>query len=192
MAIINQNYQTQICELNEYTKVKVICPICKAQNELKFPKSVINKSRQLTTVSIPKGFICEHHFQAFLDKNFVVRGYQKVDFDFAYDLVKKEKGKKANDDKRLFNHLLLEGNYVEFNPNINEIANQKKKNLFITEEVIDSPKVVKKVETISLGNSNKRKKKTLKEIYEEFWDFIDDENDDFKEFIQKDPRRKNI
>jgi len=192
VAIINQNVQAQICELNEYSKVKVICPVCKSQKELKFPKSVINKSRQLTTISIPKGFICEHHFQAFLDKNFTVRGYQKVDFDFAFDLVKKKKGKKIIDDNRLLNNLLLEGNYIEYNTDKKNFINQKKKNLFITEEVIDSPKIVKSLEKNSfLDYSNKRKKKTLKEIYEEFWEFIDKDNINFKEFIQNDPRRKN-
>lgn len=189
MAIINQNIQTQICELNEYSKVKVICPVCKSQKELKFPKSVINISKQLTTVSIPKGFICDHHFQAFIDKNFTVRGYQKVDFDFAYDLIKKKKSKKVIDDSRLFDNLILEGNYVEYKANSTNSSNKKKKNLFITEEVIDSPQ---KGNQDLVNNSNKRKKKTLKEIYEEFWEFIDDKNDDFKEFIQKDPRRKNI
>ena len=31
---------------------------------------------------------------------------------------------------------------------------------------------------------------TLKEIYEEFWEFIDDENEFFHEFIIKDNRRQ--
>lgn len=44
---------------------------------------IINQSKQLTTVSIPSGLTCEHSFQAFVDKNFVVRGYQTVDFEFS-------------------------------------------------------------------------------------------------------------
>ncbi len=35
----------------------------------------------MTTVSIQKDEICEHHFQAFIDKDFRIRGYQKVDFE---------------------------------------------------------------------------------------------------------------
>ena len=82
MAILQENFNTQIGELNEYSEVKIDCPICKSSKVMKFPKSVINKARHLTTISLPKGLICDHHFQAFLDKNFAVRGYQKVDFEF--------------------------------------------------------------------------------------------------------------
>ena len=46
------------------------------------PETVINGSKQLTTLSIPSNKGCEHHYQAFLDKNFIVRGYQKVDYEF--------------------------------------------------------------------------------------------------------------
>ena len=81
MAILNQNVHPQINELNEYSKVKITCPVCKIQKELKFPKSVIKEARQLTTISLPKGLLCDHHFQAFIDKNFRDRGYQKVDVD---------------------------------------------------------------------------------------------------------------
>ncbi|MFX0073522.1 MAG: hypothetical protein ACFFAO_20795, partial [Candidatus Hermodarchaeota archaeon] len=33
--------------------------------------------------SVPKGLICNHNFQAFIDKNFIVRGYQKIDFELS-------------------------------------------------------------------------------------------------------------
>ena len=82
MAILDQNVHPQIRELNEYSKVKITCPVCKVNKELMFPKSVIKEARQLTTISLPKGLLCDHHFQAFVDKNFIVRGYQKVDFEF--------------------------------------------------------------------------------------------------------------
>ena len=45
---------------------------------------VINQSKQLTTISIPSGLCCEHSFQSFVDKNFIVRGYQNVDFEFSH------------------------------------------------------------------------------------------------------------
>jgi hypothetical protein len=66
--------------------------------------------------------ICEHHFQLFIDKNFAIRGYQKVDFQ-------------ANDAK------------------------------------------------------SQKSKMTLEEIYEEFYEFIDDNNSTFIPFIIKDKRR---
>ncbi|MFX0004880.1 MAG: Rab family GTPase [Candidatus Hermodarchaeota archaeon] len=61
--------------------IKFTCPTCKAARELKISTSIISKAKGLSTISIQKDQICEHHFQAFVDKNFKVRGYQKVDFE---------------------------------------------------------------------------------------------------------------
>ena len=65
-----------------FENIHVVCPTCKGTKDLKIPSKIINQAKQLTTVSIPSGAVCEHGFQAFVDKNFVVRGYQKVDFEF--------------------------------------------------------------------------------------------------------------
>jgi len=174
MAILEQNLTTQIGELNEYSDVKIVCPICRASKVMKFPKSVINKARHLTTISLPKGLICDHHFQAFLDKNFAVRGYQKVDFEFE----NKEDHKKHSDiqlfsgnEDELFDHLIMEGNYLGYQPNV------KKKNVSK-----QKPQESKKL-------SGKR---SLKDIYNEFWEFIDDNNSEFKDFISKDKRRLKL
>ena len=64
-------------------EVPMICPECKKGEKLQIPRQIINQSKQLTTVSIPAGVVCEHSFQAFIDKNFKVRGYQKVDFELS-------------------------------------------------------------------------------------------------------------
>lgn len=61
-------------------EISIICPECKNSNKITIPVKVINQSKQLTTVSIPSGLVCEHGFQAFVDKNFKIRGYQKVDY----------------------------------------------------------------------------------------------------------------
>ena len=61
--------------------LKFVCPVCKAEKKLPISKSMISQEKNLTTVSIQKNEICEHHFQAFIDKNFRIRGYQKVDFE---------------------------------------------------------------------------------------------------------------
>ena len=174
IAILEQNLNTQIGELNEYYDVKIECPVCKSSKALKFPKSVINKARHLTTISLPKGLVCDHHFQAFIDKNFAVRGYQKVDFEFE----NKEDQKKQADiqlfsgsEDELFDHLILEGNYVGYRPNVKDTKDLKQKSN-------DSKK-----------HENKR---NLKEIYDEFWEFIDDNNSEFKDFISKDKRRINV
>lgn len=66
-----------------YQKVTLECPICGTRNDLQIPRKIINESKQLTTISIPRGLVCDHHFQAFVDKNFQTRGYQKIDFELS-------------------------------------------------------------------------------------------------------------
>ena len=68
----------------EYQDILIVCPTCGVKKDLKFPTKIINQAKQLTTVSIPAGTVCEHGFQSFVDKNFKVRGYQKVDFEFTH------------------------------------------------------------------------------------------------------------
>jgi len=64
--------------------IVIVCPTCNTKKELKIPTKIINQAKQLTTVSIPSGTVCEHGFQSFVDKNFKIRGYQKVDFEFSH------------------------------------------------------------------------------------------------------------
>lgn len=68
----------------EHQEILVVCPTCKAKKELRIPIKIINQAKHLTTVSIPSGPVCKHGFQAFVDKNFKVRGYQIVDFEFSH------------------------------------------------------------------------------------------------------------
>ncbi|MFX1366902.1 MAG: hypothetical protein ACFFCE_09815 [Promethearchaeota archaeon] len=70
--------------VGDYQDIIVICPTCKTKKDLKIPTKIINQAKQLTTVSIPSGAVCEHSFQSFVDKNFKVRGYQTVDFEFSH------------------------------------------------------------------------------------------------------------
>ena len=174
MAILDQNFTAQIGELNEYYDVKINCPVCKSSKVLKFPKSVISKSRHLTTISLPKGLVCDHHFQAFLDKNFAVRGYQKVDFEFENKEDQKEHADIqlfSGSENEIFDHLIVEGNYMEYQPKVKDNKDLKQK-----------------------SNESKKHegKRSLKEIYNEFWEFIDDNNSEFKEFISKDKRRLKL
>ena len=171
MAILEQNVQPQITELNEYSYVKIMCPVCKVSKDLKFPKSVINEAKQLTTISLPKGLVCDHHFQAFVDKNFSVRGYQKVDFEFetqkSVESQVDQKFLKENENE-LFENLIFEGNYVEYKP-----KHKNNRGSHPTPE----------------NTEQNARKRSLKDIYDEFWEFIDDRNQKFKEFIEKDNRR---
>ena len=148
-------------KMNEDVVITLECPICRTKKGVKFPRSIINQAKQLTTVSVTKGLLCGHHFQIFIDKNFKIRGYQKVDFELSP--VKKEKMQKSekdikkiiNNDKDLFDNLILDGNYLEYIP-------------------------------------PDKNKMSLAEIYEEFWDLIDDQNEEFHSFIIKDKRREKL
>ena len=160
-------------------EIQIICPICKSKKQLNIPESIINHAKLLTTISIQKGMICDHHFQAFVDKNFNVRGYQKIDFEVSPiqggdKNFKMEKiGASKNTDHELFENLIMEGNYIEYQPSaLNSNANNA---------------ICKKD-----GASMRKKDLSLKEIYELFWDFIDEDNRVFRELIIKDKRRKTL
>ena len=162
--------------VNRY--VQVICPVCKAQNTVRIPKSVINQASQLTTVSVPKGEICQHHFQLFIDKNFKIRGYQKVDFQLEND--KKKKNLRHNYKDNFVNSLKL---YKSSISKDNSIKNLPKKP--------DNKKETKKIEE-SFNNNNNNNNRTLQDIYEEFWEFINDNNEIFQKFIAKDKKRRSL
>jgi len=70
-------------EKRKHQKITLECPICNTRNHLSIPTKIINESKQLTTISVPKNLICNHHFQVFVDKNFKIRGYQKIDFELS-------------------------------------------------------------------------------------------------------------
>ncbi|GAG35674.1 unnamed protein product, partial [marine sediment metagenome] len=65
----------------------------------------------------------------------------------------------------------MEGNYVEYRPILKDKTNVQQKS-----------KEIKKI----------KEKRSLKDIYDEFWEFIDNNNSEFKDFISKDKRRLNV
>ncbi|MFX1257359.1 MAG: hypothetical protein ACFFAN_05850 [Promethearchaeota archaeon] len=167
--IPNSEKNVEIDDSIDLNKVRVICPVCKCDKEITMPKSIVNRAEQLTTISIPKGLICKHHFQAFVDKQFNVRGYQKVDFELTSKKI--GDGNCEEGDDALFKSLTLEGNYLEYNP--------KKKANYIEYNKNIEDALEKKI-----------KVPPLEEMYEEFWEFIDDDNHIFREFILKDRKRR--
>ncbi|MFX1452750.1 MAG: hypothetical protein ACFFCM_18075, partial [Promethearchaeota archaeon] len=142
------------------------------------PPSRLNKKTQLSTISVHKGLICPHHFQFFIDKNFQIRGYQKVDLELKQNnsRILKNSVKAFNLSEKncseLFEELIVDGNTIKFQP-----LNRHK-------ELMEK--------SIKQNNIIKRKKMTPKEIYEEFWEFIDDNNVNFLEFIINDKRRAKL
>jgi len=161
--------------INRY--VQVICPVCKAQNTVRIPKSVINQASQLTTVSVPKGEICQHHFQLFIDKNFKIRGYQKVDFQLDSENDKKKKNLRNDYKEKFVNSLKLYESSVSKD---NSIKNVLKKT--------DNKKETKLIEE----SFNRKNHRALQDIYEEFWEFISDNNEIFQKFIIKDKKRRSL
>ncbi|MFW9821718.1 MAG: hypothetical protein ACFFE4_02205 [Candidatus Thorarchaeota archaeon] len=147
-------------------KIEVICPICKTRDLIGIPEKKLRNSSHLTTVSIQKGLVCPHHFQIFIDKNLQVRGYQKVDFELNQDnSAELRNGVKVFNGKR--------------NKNVNHFEN-------IT---IDYRQ---KVFSNKKNESNITNYRNLKDIYEEFWEFIGDDNEKFQIFIRNDIKRKNL
>jgi len=154
------------------SKIEFICPVCKAKKFLDVPKSVIAEAKQLTTMSIARGLVCVHQFQAFVDKNYQVRGYQRVDFE-----IEDNKNQEGNsnlsysrqDNNEIFDNLVLEGNFLEY-----------------------KPKKIKTNTNLHLKNQkniSQKKIMSLEDIYNEFWEFIDENNEKFRIFINNDLRR---
>ena len=172
MAVIESNLNTSDLDKS----VLFICPICKIKKQVNIPKSIVNEAKQLTSISISKDIVCDHHFQAFVDKNFIVRGYQKVDYQIENQPNEKDESSlkyKKDSDEELFNNLILEGNYLEYRP----------KRIF--------PQNNEKFPKTKQEFRSKVKKMSLKDIYEEFWEFIPEDNEEFSEYIRKDTRRRN-
>ena len=145
---------------------------------LEIPESFTNKDSHLTTISPPEVFACDHHFQMFLDMNFKIIGCQKVDFEPKLWDNGKEKEEirvdspRMKDDKELFENLLIDANFVEFRPvKLKLLPNNNSKS-----------------HDCCLKNGFM----TLKEVYEEFWEFIDSFNFEFKDFIMNDKRRIDL
>ena len=129
---------------------------------------IIDIEATLTLTAIEKSMISTvytNYIDCFIDKNIIIYNAKQ-------------------DDKQLFKNLVLKANYIEYYPdNVENIArnienkNRRQKNK-------NAPPKVKKL-TIE------KKEMTLEEIYEQFWEFIDDDNREFREFIIKDQRREN-
>jgi hypothetical protein len=113
--------------------------------------------------------ICGHHFQAFVDKNYNIRGYQKVDIELKDKLIYSITCENL-EDHDISKHLTIEGNFVKFDPKSINYS---------------------KGEALEIQNvSEKKKVMSLKDIYNEFWEFIENKNSFFSDFIKHDKRRK--
>ncbi len=78
--VVSTKSKVQVKAILRYKKVRVSCPICNAQKLLEFPLNCVNTSNPLTLVLILNDKICVHSFIVYLDRDFKVRGTQKIDF----------------------------------------------------------------------------------------------------------------
>ncbi len=76
--------EDEISQKEPFKYIKIKCPECETQKNLKIPVEIINQRLQITTLSIPKGVVCDHKFQVFFDKSLTVKRYQVIDFDFPH------------------------------------------------------------------------------------------------------------
>jgi hypothetical protein len=200
MSTENSISCVNINELIESARISLICPICSTKKKIDIPKSILSNTKNLTTVSIPEKMVCAHHFQAFIDQNFKVRGYQKVDY------ILKNKNKERDyvqETKNLVENLVFKNNFVEYSgvtshkhisPQFEKSGDLKKKYRdylkkkasIKSNEAIPSQRFEKK----KISSIKKGKKKSLREIYEDFWEYIDEDNETFRKFLENDERRK--
>ena len=134
------------------------------------------------------------------------RSYRKLSDEMKekFDEIDEDKmekiGKKMKDSKiyrakynKIFDEVYFQGNYVEFSPQETQKNDIKAQNNNEDEIEKEEPNQIKEVKKEKEEKKAPRKKEmTLEEIYDEFWEFIDDNNQEFREFILNDPRRGKI
>ena len=138
----------------EKHQIRVICPTCKESKTIFVPKSIVDEAENVVTFSIPKQLVCKHQFQIFVDKDFAIRGYQRVDYeiDNYMDRILKEFGTEnkffnitATSDKKIA--------YCSMGPNsiLSVIAEPSASD---TELRVYSEHIASKLELILQGNEN--------------------------------------
>lgn len=65
MAVKAQsNLETEV-----WGNVGIVCPICRSKKIINIPMRIIDQSKQLTSLFIPTGRVCDHAFVPFIDKH---------------------------------------------------------------------------------------------------------------------------
>jgi len=72
--------EKDITQKEMFENILLRCPKCETQKRIKVPSKILTQSGTVITIGIPVGLICDHSFQAYVDKYSDVRGYQIVDF----------------------------------------------------------------------------------------------------------------
>lgn len=86
--------------------VKIQCPVCNQTGYYLVDTNLIDPSKMNTLIDVPKKKICQHHFQFYIDKNGIVRGYQKILIEVkkkitTIEKLEKERKKEINKRKEI-------------------------------------------------------------------------------------------
>jgi Ras-related protein Rab-1A len=134
--------------------IRVICPTCKQSKKISVPKSIVKEAENVVTFSIPNNLVCKHQFQIFVDKDFAIRGYQRVDYeiDNYMDKIIKEVGT----ENEFFNITVTSDKkvaYCSMGPNaiLSAVAEPATSD---TELRVYSEHIASKIELILQGNEN--------------------------------------
>lgn len=82
---------------DETKKVQLVCPICQKTAFVPIPTYIFERKQAgIAKVQIIPDVVCEHQFVAFIDKNFMARGYDRIDFQLS--IKPPEEGEGAESD----------------------------------------------------------------------------------------------
>lgn len=65
---------------SRFIKTIIRCPVCGETKSWDYPEPSTSIPSKLSTIFFPKGVICPHGFNAYVDAQGKVRGYQPIDF----------------------------------------------------------------------------------------------------------------
>ncbi len=76
----------------QYKEINVKCPVCFSEKIIKLPKTLFQQKKfGNIKVQVSKGLVCDKHpFILFIDNNAVVKGYEKIDFQFDIPIEEEE------------------------------------------------------------------------------------------------------
>ena len=70
-------------QIQNFKEITIECPYCKKKKNYIIPKEISTKKKHLYAIYFPKGSNCQHGIQAYVDNDFKVRVYQKIDFEWS-------------------------------------------------------------------------------------------------------------
>ncbi len=157
----------------------IICPKCDTSKDFTFSKSKINADDFLTTIFFPRGRICEHQFNVYIDGNGDVRGYQLVNFIVPSFESDESELKFTSDNKIKSEEIdldLIEMNYSEnFFIYICRIILFRKKTIILEKDDFLINKLTKFLDYLTEDSFNydilfysKEKYKTIKKSYKDY------------------------